>query len=581
MAEADRPSASAADRVLEVARSVLSDLDLETVLGQVLAAARELTGARYAALGVLDNSRAELERFIASGIDEATRRAIGPLPRGRGVLGELISDPVPLRLADVGAHPRSYGFPAAHPPMTSFLGVPVFVAGESFGNLYLTEKIGGEQFTEEDERALVLLAEFAGVAIDHARRYSGLESRHAELKQTVEALGATIEIARALGGETDLQPILELVAKRGRALVSARALVIEREVDGETVVAAGAGELPRDLVGQRVAQDGTVSEAALRTGRTLRLEEDPNRVRFERHGLGRHGVRAEAGLVVPLLFRGRQQGVLIAIDRLQDGPRFSADDQRLLEAFAASAATAIATAETVDAERRRQKLAASEQERARWARELHDETLQSLAGIRLGLAAQLQASTHTEALLETVRESVEALEREIATLRALITDLRPAALDDIGAQPAIEDLVERARGRGVSTELSISLAYERGDQPDRLENEVETALYRIIQEALNNARQHGRASQSWVEVEEDETTVRTIIRDDGQGFDTSAKTTGFGLAGMHERAELVGGTLEVTSGSGEGTTVRAILPARRRGASPGRTSAPAVNARRV
>ena len=567
MAETERPPTPAVDRVLEVARSVISDLDLETVLGHVLQAARELTGARYAALGVLDRSRSELERFITLGFDDATRRAIGPLPRGRGVLGELISDPVPLRLADVGAHPRSYGFPPAHPPMTSFLGVPVFVAGEPFGNLYLTEKTGVERFTEEDEQALVLLAEVAGVAIDHARRYSGLESRHAELAQTVDALEATIEIARALGGQTDLRTILELVAKRGRALVSARALVIERELGGDTVVAAAAGELPRDLIGQRLDQHGTVSEAALRTGRTLRLEDDPNRARFGRHGLGRHGVRAEAGLAVPLLFRGQRQGVLIAIDRLEDGPRFSADDQRLLEAFAASAATAIATAETVAAERRKQTLAAAEQERARWARELHDETLQSIAAVRLGLAAQLRAGADPDALLETIRESVDTLDGEIGTLRGLITDLRPAALDEIGAQPAIEDLVERVRSRGLPTELSISMAYERGAQPDRLESELETALYRIIQEALTNAGRHGQASHTWVEVEEDATTVRATIRDDGQGFDTSAKTTGFGLAGMHERAELVGGTVEVASGPGEGTTVRATLPARRRGAS--------------
>jgi two-component system, NarL family, sensor histidine kinase DevS len=158
MVDSDRSPAPAVDRVLQVARAVLSDLDLETVLEQVLRAARELTGASYAALGVLDRSRTELERFITSGVDDATHRAIGPLPRGRGVLGELISDPVPLRLADVGAHPRSYGFPPMHPPMNSFLGVPVFAAGEPFGNLYLTAKTGAEEFTEEDEQALVLLA---------------------------------------------------------------------------------------------------------------------------------------------------------------------------------------------------------------------------------------------------------------------------------------------------------------------------------------------------------------------------------------------------------------------------------------
>jgi len=142
------------------------------VLERVLEAARELTGARYAALGILDRSRGELERFTTAGLDEPTRRQIGALPRGRGVLGELIADPRPLRLADVGAHPHCYGFPSGHPPMKTFLGVPVLVAGKPFGNLYLTEKREGEEFTDEDEQALVRLAQFAGVAIDHARRYS-------------------------------------------------------------------------------------------------------------------------------------------------------------------------------------------------------------------------------------------------------------------------------------------------------------------------------------------------------------------------------------------------------------------------
>ena len=154
--------------VLSIARGVLSDLDLETVLGRVLDAARELTGARYAALGVLDEQRGALSRFVTVGIDDERRRAIGQLPTGRGVLGELIVHPTPLRLADVGAHPHSYGFPPGHPPMRTFLGVPVEVAGVAFGNLYLTDKEGGGEFTQEDEDALVVLAEFAGVAIDHA-----------------------------------------------------------------------------------------------------------------------------------------------------------------------------------------------------------------------------------------------------------------------------------------------------------------------------------------------------------------------------------------------------------------------------
>jgi signal transduction histidine kinase len=549
--------------VLDLARGLLADLDLDVVLGRVLEAARELSGARYAALGVTNEARTELDRFITVGVDEDTRQRIGELPRGRGVLGELIMHPVALRLADVDAHPHSYGFPPGHPPMRTFLGVPILVGSVPFGNLYLTEKEGGGQFTEQDEETIGLLAGFAGVAIDHARRYSGLEAQHAELRRTVDALDATMQIARALGGETDLDSILGLVAKRGRALVSARALVIEHEQDGEMVIAAGAGELPDGLIGERVDLKDSLASAALRTSRTLRLEEDANRARFERHGLGRLGVEASAGLIVPLIFRGRGHGVLVAVDRLEGGPAFSAEDQRLLEAFAVSAATAVATAVTVEAERRRQRLAAAEQERTRWARELHDETLQNLAALRVGLAAQLRRPS-PDGLLDAVTEAVAQLEVEIAALRALVTDLRPAALDDLGVQAAVEDLAGRARSRGLEVDVSTNFAYEQGRELERLAPELEIATYRIVQEALTNASTHGDARRAHVDIEEDQSNVRVTVRDDGHGFDPAAQTSGFGLAGMQERAELLHGTLEIESSPGHGTTIRAIFPAQRR-----------------
>src|SRR5437764_4031791 len=197
--------------ILAVARSIIERLDLEVVLQRVLSSARDLTDARYAALGVLDDSRTKLARFITLGIDEETRRLIGALPTGRGVLGELIRNPEPLRIGDVGNHPDSYGFPVGHPPMRSFLGVPIVVDGQPFGNLYLTEKEDASEFGEEDEQLVKLLAQFAGVAIDHARQFGTSESQRVELERTVAALDATMQIARALGGQTDLVATLELV----------------------------------------------------------------------------------------------------------------------------------------------------------------------------------------------------------------------------------------------------------------------------------------------------------------------------------------------------------------------------------
>lgn len=548
--------------VLDLAREVLADLDLDVVLERVAQAARELTGAQYAALGVLDASRRGLERFISVGVDEMTRRRIGALPRGRGVLGELIRDPRPLRLADVGAHPHSYGFPEGHPAMRTFLGVPVFAAGEPFGNLYLAEREDGEEFTEEDEQALIRLAELAGVAIDHARRYSGVEAQRAELERTVHALDATVQIARAVGGQTELEKILELVAKRGRALVDARALVIEHQRGGDMVVATGAGELPPGLLGRSVDLRDSVAAAALRTSRTLRLEEEPHRARFERHGLGRLGFRAEAGLVVPLIFRGEAQGVLVVVDRLSDGPAFSADDQQLLEAFAASAATAIATARTVQIDRLRQRLAATEQERARWARELHDETLQNLAALRIALAGQLR-SGDPETVEPLLRGAVEQLEAEIGNLRAVISDLRPTALDDLGVESALEDLAQRTRVHGLEVNLSIDLGGMEDYRVDGRGSDLDTAIYRITQEALTNAAKHGGARRAEVAVQAELGFIRVTVRDDGTGFEPNARSNGFGLHSMRERAELVGGTLEITSAPGRGTEITASLPAAR------------------
>jgi signal transduction histidine kinase len=561
--------------VLTLARSVLEQLDTDQVLDRVLEAARELTGARYAALGVLDESRNSLARFLTRGIDDDDRRAIGALPTGRGVLGELIRNPRPLRMADVGSHPYSYGFPVGHPPMSSFLGVPILIRGEPYGNLYLTEKQDAAEFTAEDEEAAILLADFAGLAIDHARRFTTSEAERVQLQKTVEALDATIQIARAVGGETDLESILSLVAKRGRALVSARALVIELLVGDELEMAAAAGDLPTGLLGQRVPLDNTMASAALRARQTQRLTDQLMRARFEQHGAGHLGVSAQHGLVVPLVFRNRPYGVLVALDHLDHG-EFSTEHQNLLEAFAASAATAVATAHSAAMERRRQRVAAAEAERGRWARELHDETLQALGSLRLILSSSRRGGD-PEALAAAVEQALEQLDLDITTLRALITELRPAALDQLGLEPALVALIERARRGGLEVTSEVSLAYERGDAPDRHTAELETGVYRIVQEALTNASKHGEAPQVSVSVIENGGQVRVTVRDDGHGFDTGQTTAGFGLTGMRERVELLSGDLSVQSAPGQGTTVTASLPVTRRDAaeahSPPRTVA--------
>jgi signal transduction histidine kinase len=543
--------------ILDVARSVLADLDLDVVLERVLEAARELTEARYAAVGVLNESRTELARFLTAGIDPHAKEAIGSLPRGRGVLGALIEQPVPLRLADVDMHPRSYGFPHGHPPMGSFLGVPILLDGKPYGNLYLTEKAGGAEFTPADEEAVVTLAEFAAVAIGHAALYTGTREDRDRLARTVAALEATTQIARALGGETDPDVVLQLVAKRGRALVSARVLMIELTRGQELEMAAAAGEVPPTLIGSRVPLADTVAAQCMRTGRPQMLEDELNRARFDEHGLGHLGVGAEAGIVVPLSFRGQGLGVLLALDRLEDGPGFTAEDMMLLESFASSAATAVATAQSVTNERQRQRLAAAEGERQRWARELHDDTLQSLSALRIGLASA-RRSGQAETVERAVGAAVEQLEEAIANLRALITDLRPAALDELGIKAAIEALAERAARHGIDVDVSIEL--DDDDDSERLSGELETSVYRVVQEALTNATKHGHAKRAVIEVIQHDGRIELLVRDDGRGFDPQQGTAGFGLMGMRERVALLGGELQVASSAGSGTTVTAAMP---------------------
>jgi signal transduction histidine kinase len=561
-------------RLIEVGRGLMSELDLETLLQRILEVARELTGARYAALGILDARREELERFLTIGIGEEERRMIGDLPRGRGVLGELISHPHPLRLDDVELHPRSYGFPIGHPEMHTFLGVPIVIRGAAWGNLYLTEKAGGEAFSEGDEGALVVLADWAAIAIENARLYHDERGRRDELERAVRTLEATGEITRAVGGELQLDRILELIVKRGRALVAARAMLIAlREGDDLRVVAA-AGQVPAEVYEIITPVEGSLGGEALRTREAQRVRPGSTGLR----AAWAKALGADAELIVPLLFRDRALGVLAAFDHLGERLTFDPEDEQLMLAFAASAATAVATGQHVVAEGTRRSLEASERERGRWARELHDETLQEMGALKLLLAAA-RRSSDLDMLHSALEQGVDQLSHAIDQLRALITDLRPAALDQLGAGAALEALIGRIeRQSGLRVTLECDLAYEAGRSPTRHAPEVESTIYRIVQESLTNVVKHAGASRVDVRVLENDDGVDIVVRDDGRGFDGGKSTDGFGLLGMRERIALVGGTVELVSAPGEGTEVHARVPPR-----PLRTSAevPAARPRAV
>jgi signal transduction histidine kinase len=546
-------------RLLDVGRNLVGELDPEAVLNRILEEARDLTGAQFAALGVLDETRSELERFLTVGIDAATHRAIGALPHGRGVLGVLIDDPRPLRLADVGGHPHSYGFPAAHPEMHSFLGVPIIIRGQAWGNLYLTEKEGGGEFTDEDEEAVIVLSQWAATAIDNARLYADTKRRREQLERAVRSLEAARDIADAITSASDLNRILELIVKRGRALVDARTLLIMLREGDELVVSATAGHA-RGARGKRIPVSRSTSGQVLLRGRPERIVDVGMRLRVSPDDLGVE--EAQTALLVPVLHRGSGLGVLVAFDRGTEGDPFTEQDEQLLRTFAASAANAVALNQSVEADRLRSAIAAADAERKRWARELHDQTLQSLGGLRVSLASILGRGDAT-AKDDRIRQAIEDIELEISNLRAIISDLRPSLLDDLGLVPAIEAMLDRRREAGLEITSELTLD-DPGFDDVELEPELETTVYRVVQEAVTNVAKHARASSARVSCTRSRGQLLIEVEDNGVGFDAEKPTSGFGLAGMRERVYLAGGTLEMLAAH-PGTLMRVTLSVRRSG----------------
>jgi signal transduction histidine kinase len=532
--------------LVETGVAITSELSLDALLQRLVEAASELTGARYAALGVIDGSGSELERFLTTGIDAETHAAIGDLPRGRGILGVLIREDAPLRLHNLGDDPRSVGFPPNHPPMSTFLGVPVHLRGVAYGNLYLTEKASGEDFTDEDQELVELLASQAAVAIENARLYEAATGWSKQL----ESLN---EVGNALATETDLDRLLDLVVRRLRELLDARLVtVLLPSGDDGLRFAAVAGERT-ELVGATITRSTSKSGRVLERGRSERADsvlDDPD-VDHEAMRL----IGARSGLWVPMLVRGRAIGVLAAHDKLGSDVRFTDTDLRLAETFGARAALAVDLSERIAQDSFRRVVEAQELERRRLARELHDETGQALTSILLGLKAleERMADRASRAAAEELRELVVSTLQDV---RRLAVELRPSALDDFGLVAALERLTASfTEQTGISVDFQTALADER------LPGEVETALYRIVQESLTNVVKHARARRVSILLARKGGTVKAVVEDDGQGFDEATQTgDGYGLVGMRERLALLGGRLEVESGRDAGTTIAAEVP---------------------
>jgi signal transduction histidine kinase len=533
--------------LVEAGIALSSELSLDALLQRIVETAAELTGARYAALGVIDRSGQALERFLTTGIDPAAHAAIGELPRGRGLLGAVIRDAKPLRLRNLADDPRSAGFPPNHPPMQTFLGLPIMLRGVAYGNLYLTEKTGGREFDDDDEELARLLAAQAAVAIENARLY---ESSTRWLRQ-LESLN---EIGNALASELELEPLLALVARRLRELVDAKLVLIALPEGGSLRVAAADGESAQDAPGMELALAGSKAGRVLERGRSERIDsvlEDPEVDQAAARRLGVH-----SALYVPLVARGRAIGVVVAHDKRQGGPAFGEDDLRLAETLAARAAIAVDLSAQVSRDALRRVVEAQELERARLARELHDETGQALTSILLGLKP-LEQGAETEDARAAVAAVRDLVVSTLQDVRRLAVQLRPSALDDFGLVPAVERLVDTLRE---ASGLQVDLEAQLGET--RLPSDAETTLYRVIQEALTNIVKHAGARRVSILLQRKEASVVVVVEDDGGGFDPRAtREDALGIAGMRERVVLAGGRLQVESAPDAGTTLVAELPA--------------------
>jgi signal transduction histidine kinase len=545
------PSENRLRALFEASVAITSELSLDALLQRLVETAAEITGARYAALGVIDRSGSQLERFLVTGIDAETHAAIGDLPRGRGILGVLISEATPLRLHDLSQDTRSVGFPPNHPPMRSFLGVPILLRSVAYCNFYLTEKAGGEDFTEEDQELVSLLAGQAAVAIENARLYEATTQWSSQLE-------SLHEVGNALATETDLDRLLDLVARRLRDLLDARLVTVllpagADELRFVAVAVAGEAGAEDELLGQTMSRASSKSGRVFGRGRSERSDSVLDDPEVDHEVMRRFGARS--GLWVPLVARSRTIGLIAAHDKQGPDARFSDNDLRLAETFASRAALAVDLSQRIARDALRRVVDAQELERRRLARELHDETGQALTSILLGLK-RLEETVEGDGSSAAIGDLRELVVATLQDVRRLAVELRPKVLDDFGLVPALERLTET-----FAEQTGILVRFESGLGGERLPPEVETALYRIVQESLTNIVKHARAQTISIAVTRKPGAVAVVVEDDGHGFDPAdVREGGFGLEGMRERVGLLDGRLQVESGEGVGTTLVAEVP---------------------
>ena len=521
--------------LLDAVVGIGSDLDLRTMLQRIVAAACELVGARYAALGIIGPDR-QLSDFITHGIDPELHAAIGELPRGRGVLGLLITDPRAVRMPDITKHPRSYGFPEHHPPMHSFLGVPIRIRDQVFGNLYLSEKLGAAEFAEDDEEIVVALAAAAGVAIDHARLFALAQRRE-------RWLAAAAEITAVLLGKVRRTEALQLIAHRAREVAEADLVLVllyDDATDRFTVEAVDSPDpVPAGLVGALLSGAATEFIAAVKR---------PHRVLVD-------DLRAAAdwptpvpdgpAMVAPLGRTDALHGVLIVGYEADDDARD--DDAALLSSFADQAALAL---ERAQAQEERELLVVLE-DRERIARDLHDVVIQRLFATGMALQSTVPHTIRPE-VAKRINTAVDDLDATIRDIRRSIFELRAPLGPSLRTE--LSDTVDAAAGTlGFRPTLETS-----GPVDSAVPDDIVPEILAVLREALSNIARHADASAARVSVRAADREVVVLVEDDGIGADP-AHIRG-GLLNMQDRARDLGGTFTVRRGAAGGTIVDWRVP---------------------
>ncbi|WP_327093159.1 GAF domain-containing protein [Nonomuraea sp. NBC_01738] len=524
------------DRVhalLDAVVSVGSDLDLETVLRRIVETATNLVDASYGALGVVGEEHT-LMQFIPVGLSEEEIARIEHWPHGLGLLGLLIKDARPLRLGRISDHPESYGFPPGHPPMGTFLGVPVRVRDEVFGNLYLTEKRGGGEFDDEDEAIVIALATAAGVAVENARLYEETRRRETWLRASSEITTRLLS-----GGEPN--EVLRMLARSARQMTGADLAAVLLPADGALKVEIADGDCPDDLV---FLLDGSMVGAAYAGAKTLAESNLQTTTTFPGSPLKQLGFGP--GLAVPL---GAARGAL-ALAKMPGRMPFSAQDATMLEAFAGQAALAL---ELAEARRDAERLGLLE-DRDRIAKDLHDVVIQRLFAVAMTLMGAVRLIERPEAG-SRVQHAIDELDETIRQIRSTIFALQtPHSAGSPSLRARIVELVEGARGHlGYMPGLSME-----GPLDNQVPDTVAEHLLAVLREALSNVVRHAKASRADVRAEVADGMLSLVVSDNGVGVGGSTRRSG--LRNLEDRAAQLKGTLEVELPDEGGTRIRWAVP---------------------